>query len=440
MSFVAGAVTVATYLIGAARNFTHDGGTTVGMLIADRPFLQSLGATASYNNHPAASVIGQITWRLGGRSEWVLRLPGIVAIATAIGLFVWWLARKADWQVAMLAAMLVISNPLVVANTRAVRGYSFMLLGVVGSTVILLELVGREGRGAGGRSPMMGLLYSLALGLAIAGHLYGGIAVVVHVLYLAGRGQFPPRWAVRMGAGVSIGVLAYLGLLPLLIAGRGRSFDHAFLMETLEQLAGGVWWVAVPLWIGAFIAFWARRDREVMLPAVGVVACLTVLWLVLQPTDLYPRMLIFMVFPFAAYAALGLRRLGPLAVPLGVVVAGISLFPQMDSWSRDEMANEEAAQIVGAVNGGGGSACLAGWTALSVWAYDTTPSMLTTIDELATCDLVVGAEFALVEEQLAALGSRMDHADTLGGARVMRLYWSAEFDDVVRSALADTSG
>ncbi len=439
VGLVAGLVTASSYLIGADRNFTHDGGTTVGALIADRPFLQALGATVSYNNHPAASVIGQITWRLGGRSELALRFPGIVAIATAIGLFSWWLARRVDWSVAVVAAMLVISNPLVVANTRAVRGYSFMLLGIVASTVILLEQVDREGSGADDPSPGTGVLYSLALGLAIAGHLYGGIAVLVHVLYLVGRGNLSAHWFVRMGAGLSIGLLAYLGLLPVLIAGRGRSFDLGFPIEAAEQLAGGVWWVAVPLWIIAAWAFLARNDREVVLPAAGVLVCLAGLWLVMQPSDLYPRMVIFMVFPFAAYASVGLHRLGPWAVAVGFVVAGASLLPQLDNWSRDEMANERAAQIVGVVNENGGSTCLVGWSAWSVWAYDTTPELLHTVDELATCDLVVGAESAKVEEALGRLELRMDHSETLDGLRVMRLYWSAEFDDVVRTALVDSA-
>lgn len=117
---------------------------------------------------------------LGATSEWMLRLPSLLAVALASRLLFRMTERLWGAATAWLTLAAFVSIPGVAFAAGDVRAYGFGLLLVVWSTGLLLEFLKRPGF-------VLGFFYALAAGLAIQAHLFFAMALVAHASYFGYR-------------------------------------------------------------------------------------------------------------------------------------------------------------------------------------------------------------------------------------------------------------
>jgi len=167
---------------------------------------------------------------------------------------------------------------------------------------------------------------------------------------------------------------------------RGHQYHPAFAADVTKGLLGRS---AVPMILLALLLVVAARDllrrREIVaalsLPGVAVVG----IWMVVQPTDLYPRFLIAAVLPVAAAVAWAVRRQRWL-LPVALVAAASALAAQHHDF-QVEPPIREAAQLVASARELGLRPCAMGYPAIG--AYTEPPVRFTDIAQVPDCDVVV---------------------------------------------------
>ena len=101
---------------------------------ARRPWYEAIADYNSTNNHPLNTFLMHWAYRLGGQTDWVLRLPVLLAGVALIPLAGVWASGRCGPHAALLCMALVASSPMLIDYSVNARGYMFLA-----AAAILLE-------------------------------------------------------------------------------------------------------------------------------------------------------------------------------------------------------------------------------------------------------------------------------------------------------------
>jgi hypothetical protein len=393
---ILGVATVAVYLIGSNRSFGYDAAATFANFVATPSIWDAFAIrnvlptvplkSVASNDHVLLSLISHLIYSTtGSRSEIVYRLVPALAAGGTVGVTTTALAQRFGLLAGAAAGLFIATDPLFVDNSRDLRGYSLAALTCVVATVIL----------AGRWTRWRLIAYALLMGLAVAAQLFAGVALLMHVAWIASRrswpqlGQLAPAWV----AAAVIGLAANANIQVMELSQHGYPasvFYPTFPRDLVLFLLGAPVLVPVGLWLAtAGLGLWALRARPWLWAGLGVVALVVAaLWLGLQPAYLYPRFFIFLVPACALLMAAAIARwkvLGPV-VAAGALWAGIS---QVSGYVEDPLALPQAAAAIERIHAAGHRACVVHIDEQVLAAYTTEFSVVSTPDQLADCDAVV---------------------------------------------------
>lgn len=399
-----GIATAIAYLIGSGRVFGYDSAVTFANFIATPNLLDAFAihsqqatiplAQIAGNDHVLVSLVSHLIYSLTGtRSEIVYRLLPALAAGGTVGVATAVLARRFGLAAGVSAGLYVATNPMFVENSRDLRGYSVAALCGLLATVMFFQ-----GRWSRWRL----VLYGALLGLAIAAHVFAGLVLVAHVLWIAARRSWPDIWkllpAWALAAAIAIAANGYILWIDVTQHGFvSRQFTDGFPSDLLFYLVGARSLLAIGLWLSAAgLGLWAlRRDRPMWVAVALVIVTVALLWLVVEPYYLYPRFFIF-VIPGIAYLLAGAVQrwqvLAPVVV-LGAVAAAVS---QVPDYTADPLALRQAAAAVQQGNAAGKHVCLIHSDEQVLGAYQA--GGFTVVDDdsrLAACDEVVVVSWAI---------------------------------------------
>ncbi len=404
-----GAATAAVYLMGSGRVFGYDSAVTFANFIATPSMLDAFAvhsqhptiplATIAGNDHVLVSLVSHFIYSLTGtRSEAVYRIVPALAAGGTVGVTAGALVRRFGLVAAACAGAYIATNPLFVDNSRDVRGYSLAALCAVLATVIL----------AGRRTRWRLVLYAVVLGLAIAAHVFAGLVLVAHVIWIASRRsraelrQLAPAW---IGAAL-IGFAVNANILWIDATGHAfppNLFDPTFPRDLLLYLVGAPVLFAIGLWLStAGLGVWVLRREPRLWASIGLVAAVVaVLWLVMQPAYLYPRFFTFLVPGCAYVMAAAIQRWKVLA-PVVLLGAAAAAAFQVPGYASDSLALRQAASVVEQAQAGGQRVCVIHSDEQVLGAYASGFTTVTEPDQLQDCDVVVvvswGVDLALRDE------------------------------------------
>ena len=393
---ILGVATVAVYLVGSNRSFGYDAAATFANFVATPSIWDAFAIrnvlptvplkSVASNDHVLLSLISHLIYSTtGSRSEIVYRLVPALAAGGTVGVTTAALAQRFGLLAGAAAGLFIATDPLFVDNSRDLRGYSLAALTCVVATVIL----------AGRWTRWRLIAYALLMGLAVAAQLFAGVALLMHVAWIASRrswpqlGQVAPAWVAA--AVIGLAANANIQVMELLQHGYPASvFYPTFPRDLVLFLLGAPVLVPVGLWLAtAGLGLWALRARPWLWAGLGVVALVVAaLWLGLQPAYLYPRFFIFLVPACALLMAAAIARWKVLApvVAAGALWAAIS---QVSGYVEDPLALPQAAAAIERIHAAGHRACVVHIDEQVLAAYTTEFSVVSTPDQLADCDAVV---------------------------------------------------
>lgn len=379
-----GGVVFGTYMIAAGRSYDYDSSETVGAFVATRSLLDPLRRQIFFNNHPLFSLLEHVVYSAGGTSETALRVLPAACGAGAVAVLTGWLGRR-SLLAGVSAGLLLAAEPLFAAESRAVRGYSLLVLCAVVSSLLLVRLLERPS----GRAVEIGYVVSLAA--ALATHLYALFVLAGHVGAVAGSGRLGRRWLLRWVAALALGGSVYIGLArTMLAASRGERghFDADFPARAAHALLG-VQPVAVVLFAAlGLIGLVVLRRRGAVAATAVVLAGLLVDWAVIAPLDLWPRYLLWVVPAFAGLAGVAVARWRPIAV---LAVAAIVLMGRLDAqrWLLPMLPSRPVAALVAELRTRDERVCALPFTRGALMAYVPAPPEVTRLSQLHECDALV---------------------------------------------------
>lgn len=421
-----GVATVAVYMIGSNRSFGYDAAATFSNFVAT-PSLWDAFAVHSVlptiplkyvasNDHVLLSFLSHVIYSVtGSRSEAVYRLLPAVAAGATVGVATAALARRYGIVAGVSAGLFIATDPLFVDNSRDLRGYSLAALGVVVATLILAGQWSRRRLAA----------YALVMGLAIAAQLFAGVALLIHVAWIATRRSRPemvrlvPAWAAA--AAIGIGANANIQVLEFEQHGYPASlFYPAFPRDLLLFLLGAPILLPLGLWLATVLCgLFALRREPWLWAGLGVVAAVVaLLWLGLQPAYLYPRFFIFLVPGCALVIAAAVARWKVLA-PIVAAGAVAAVVGQVPGYTEDPLALPQAAAAVERIHAAGGHACVLHADEQELAAYTTEFVVVTSTGQLAGCDAVVVVSWNV------DLAVRDEAAHQFPRATALRAYYPA---------------
>jgi uncharacterized membrane protein len=385
--------------------FGYDSAVTFANFIATPSLLDAFAVSTQQptiplaqiagNDHVLVSLISHVIYSLSGtRSEVIYRLVPALAAGGVVAVTVAALAERFGLVAAASAGLYVAANPMFVENSRDVRGYSLAALCALAATVLFFR--------SPLRSKKLLALYGVLLGLAIAAHVFAGLVLVAHVLWVVARRSWPdlrrlmPGWILAGIIAVSAnGYILWVdvtqhGFLP-------KQFDPTFPRDLLLYLLGAPSLLALGLWLSAAgLGLWALRKEWLFWVGLGLAAAAAaLLWLVVEPYYLYPRFFVFLIPGCAYVLAAAVKRWKVLApvVAAGAVAAAIA---QVPNYTADQLALRQAAHEVATADAAGKRVCLIHSDEQVLGAY--APSGFTVInsaDQLGECDEVVIVSWAI---------------------------------------------
>ncbi len=396
--------TAAVYLIGSGRVFGYDSAVTFANFIATPNLLDAFAvhsqqatiplAQIAGNDHVLVSLVSHLVYSITGtRNEVVYRLLPALAAGGTVGVGTAVLARRFGLAAGVSAGLFVATNPMFVENSRDLRGYSLAAFcGLLATVLFFQQRWTRWRLGA----------YGALLGLAIAAHVFAGLVLVAHVLWLVARRSWPEFWRLLpawvLAAVIAIAANGYILWIDVTQHGFvSRQFTSGFPSDLLFYLLGAPSLLAIGLWLStAGLGLWAlRRQRLLWVAAALVVATVAILWLVVEPYYLYPRFFIFVV-PGVAYVLAGAvqrwKVLAPVVV-LGAVAAGVAEVPD---YTSDPLALRQAAAAVQQAGAASKHVCLIHSDEQVLGAYQADGFTVVSDDAgLAACDEVVVVSWAI---------------------------------------------
>lgn len=377
---VSGVAAFSLYFYAARRSFTYDEANTIGTFVREGDLLRPFRTQAVFNNHPIFSFAETVIARISSSGEpWMRLLPALLGAGT-VALFAWWSGRRLGWVAALAGSAVLATAPIFVVEVRQARGYALVVFCALVASILLVDDVD---------TPAGRIGYAAAIAVGVGTHLYVLLVVLAHIGYLIAR---RPLDRARLGGaaiGVGLGGLAYLGMWRSIIdsaRARGHQYHHAFATDVTKGLLGRS---AAPMVLLALLLVVAARDllrrREILtalaLPGVAVAG----IWMVVRPTDLYPRFLIAAVLPVAAAVAWAVCRHRWL-LPVAILASASALAAQHHDF-QVEPPIREAAQLVAAARELGLRPCAMGYPAIG--AYTEPPARFTDVAQVPDCDVVV---------------------------------------------------
>ena len=186
----------------ASRSFLNPD-EALHFLLMNRPSVYLAYKTSLTNAHPPFFFWLLYFWRYVGNSEFVLRLPSVLA-GTALGWVAFkWVGDLFGRNPGFICLALITFSPTMIALSADVRGYALLLF-FMASALFFLERAFQK------RSVGMMVLFSLCLYLAILTHysaLWFALVVGVYSLLRVVSGQLPAR-VVRVWLGFQAGAAA----------------------------------------------------------------------------------------------------------------------------------------------------------------------------------------------------------------------------------------
>ena len=400
-----GAATAAAYLIGSGRVFGYDSAVTFANFIATPSLLDAFAVSTQQptiplaqiagNDHVLVSLISHVIYSLTGtRSEVVYRLLPALAAGGTVGIAASVLASRFGLAAGVSAGLYVATNPMFVENSRDLRGYSLATLCALGATVLFFK--------SPLRSQKVLVLYGVLLGLAIAAHVFAGLALVAHVLWILVRRwwndlyRLLPAWILAgLIAAAANGYILWIdvtqhGFLP-------KQFDPTFPRDLLFYLLGAPSLLALGLWLSvAGLGLWAVRKEPYFWTAFAlVVAACVVLWLVVQPYYLYPRFFVFLV-PGCAYVLAAAVKRWKVLAPVVVLGAAAAAFSELPNYAADPLALRQAAEVVDGADAAGQRICVIHSDEQVLGAYKASGfTVVTSASQLSGCDVVLIVSWAI---------------------------------------------
>jgi hypothetical protein len=394
------------YLVGAGRVFGYDSAVTFANFIATPSLIDAFAVHAQQATIPLAQIAGNdhvllslldhlIYSATGSRSEVLYRLLPALAAGGAVGVTAWALAQRFGLLAGGAAGVYLATVPMFVENSRDLRGYSLATFFAVTATVLFFmpERL---------RSRRWLLLYGVLIGCAVAAHVFAGLVLVAHVVWIAARRSWPdfvrmiPAWAI---AGV-IAVAANGYILYVDVAEHGflpKLFSPTFPRDLLFYLLGAPSLLAIGVFLSVVgLGLWAaRRERDMWIGVGLVVGTAAVLWLVIEPYYLYPRFFIFALPGCAFLIAAAVQRWKVLApvVLIGAVSAAIFEIP---GYTEDPLALRQAAAIVQRDSARGDTVCLVHSDEQVLGAYAASGfTVVTSADQFEQCTEVIVVSWAI---------------------------------------------
>src|SRR5580658_7039238 len=157
------------------------------------------------NAHPPLLTLVLFLWRSVGTSEFVLRLPSVIAGTAFCWIFFKWLSRMLGPVTGFIGLILVSFLPPMIALSAEVRQYALLLFFVV-SAAYLLE------RALAENSAAMMLFSAISLGLAILSHYSAILFAAALGLYSLHR-VIACRPSAQLQAAWVMGLAGVLGLI-----------------------------------------------------------------------------------------------------------------------------------------------------------------------------------------------------------------------------------
>ena len=397
-----GLLVALAYLPGAGRALDFDSSQTVGSYVRTPSLLDPFRSQRLFNNHPVFSFVEHVVHTVSGSSEeWVLRLAPIGFAAGTIAVVVGVLRRHLGLLPAACGGLFLATNPTVIELSRAVRGYSLLLLCGVVSTVALAELVGSPEDAASSRR--WSACYIAAVAVGTGTHLYMVPIVLGHVAVVGARRRLDDSWGFRWLAGLGLGASAYAAMLPdLLDAARAgpRTFKPEFPVRLGEVVVGSdvaAVLLAVVVAVGATILLRHRNDLRLAAFVVGAAVAGT--WLVTASVHLEARFHVWLVPAAAALVAAAVNRVPWLAV-LVVAGAALNIGSVADGYVDDPNAQPELAALLEHAARRGDQGCVTSYSILPILGYTSSFQPVIGPADLRTCD-VVAIPFPVLDHVLA---------------------------------------
>jgi uncharacterized membrane protein len=294
-------VAVAFYWRGHDRPFGTDEWLTVREYVRAPGLLDAFRAALVWNNHPLFSFLERlVAAAIGSSTPTAMRVLPVGFSGLAVGSFCYIAVRRFGAGLGAVATAFFAANPLWGHLAVQVRGYSLLVLLTIVATSILFALRTRQ-------SMTLEAAYIVAMGLAIATHLYAVLVLLGHVAFITDTWTDRTRWVFCWCAAVSIGLLAYVAQLSQLPFGdRGREFNPTFPLRVSRELLGHN--LVVVTLAGALVATAlvnacaTRAGRRVTLAYIGAFIAV---W-VAGSVDLYTRFFVWAVPVTAWGVAAGL--------------------------------------------------------------------------------------------------------------------------------------
>jgi uncharacterized membrane protein len=384
-----GALTFLAYLPGLGRSLDFDSAQTVGMFVKPGPPWEAFRLQAVFNNHPLFSFLEQLVRVVTGRTDAAaMRVLPILFGALAVGALTWFAARRHGLAAGLVAGGLLACNPTFVTLSRAVRGYSLLVLCAIVATILVAE--DRPGR-PGWRD----LAYVAVTGMGLATHLYMFPVVAAHVGAVVARRQLDARWRMRFAGAAMVAAVAYAGMAASMVDTMGAysrvlKVDLPWKVAVMATGGGRASLIVAPLVVAGAVLL-LRRSRAGRGAAVALAGVLLVQWAGLQSSALTARFFVWLV-PGAAYlAAVAVGRLRTGAV-LAAVSAALAVSVVATGYTSDPTAYRQAAALVEAANATGARSCVVNVGVPPMLAYLDSPEQFAAVTDpaqLDACDLVL---------------------------------------------------
>ncbi|MGH2636353.1 MAG: glycosyltransferase family 39 protein [Actinomycetota bacterium] len=290
---------------------------TITAWIVDDGFGEML--RRAFDHQPMFPTYYMVAWvarSVGGASEWVLRIPSLLAMALASVALARLGTRLFDRETGLLAAIVfAISAPGAYAATDA-RPYALGLLALVVATLLLVRWLDTRNRWAAAG-------FAVAAALVVYVHYLLAAALVAHVVY-AVRRRRAVGWAALLAVGVGFLVLL-LPLAPWFLDTYDRRSSLSLTPGTLRGVALSLAppTIVAALLIGAFLSGRAVRAEATDLRAGRDELLLLATWASAPPILLFvasrvtgtgvftPRYLLSALPAIALLAGAGIRMLRP---------------------------------------------------------------------------------------------------------------------------------
>ncbi|MFN3258735.1 MAG: glycosyltransferase family 39 protein [Ilumatobacter sp.] len=431
---VAGAVAAAVMfglgLVKIGRSFGYDEGFTYAYFINGGSVRRALTTQIVFNNHPMFAATQSVAWKLGLTGETAQRLGPLLCGAVAVGVVVWYTARRAGIIGGAAAGVVVALNPFFFDNARQLRGYALATMCVVLAAVALQRSWTDHRR-------RWLVAQGVCMVVAVTTHSYSAVTILMLAASSLALGHVRRAHLVTW---VTSAVAALAIMSPLIddiranAAARGSRFDESFPTDLLRALGG---WerpaVAITFaaaGIGVFEIGRRSRRHALALGAAGSVlgAVVLLLWLVIQPFDLYARFFISALPLLAVLAGVGVGRvvdgIGRLAgsgstrligqaAGAGVVVALVLVLagPVRDLL-QTESPIRDAAGMVDRARAAGLEVC--GRNTEPMLVYTAPMPLLSGLDGFGECEVFVSV-LSMSSDVRAAVTARFDGEARLGG-------------------------